>query len=73
MPRMSGKPVVGQRAGGQHHRARAEAFASVVLRPHAGALVEVERGHLGVEPDAPAQVELVDHVLDVRADLAARG
>ena len=66
-----GQLVVGQRPGRQHHGAGAVALAAVGRdRPDAVGLVELEAVDLDAELDAPAQVEVVDQVLDVTADLA---
>jgi hypothetical protein len=69
-----GQLVIGQWSGGQHHGAGGEAFATGRLhRPGAFGFVEVQTVDFDAELDAPAQVEVVDQLLDVLTDLACGG
>ncbi len=66
-----GQLVVGQRAGGQHDGACSEPFAPVRLyRPHAFSVVELSPVTSTPNWILAMQAEVVDHVLDVAADLA---
>ena len=74
IPRMSGQLVSGSGPEASTTvRARNRLRCPWSTRPHALVFVEVEPVDLDAELDAPAQVECVDHVLDVLADLTGRG
>ena len=65
-----GQLVIGQRSGSEHDGPGPQPSAGGGAdRPDPGGVVEAQAVDLDPEPDAAAQVELVDHVLDVSTDL----